>query len=229
MNKILLAIIISLIPLSAYADTGLSEASPTASNTAIVTPPHKVGECVSMLGGLWQQLSDGTWADPNDSINTCKKNQSGQSSTVSIINTLAGIAAMIALNKSAGSLGMGGLSTSQWLTNCVLYQSMMVNPACQALGSLLGTSGLTGNAGNLGLYSSLLGGSGLMGNVGNTGLYGSLASNLLYSQLGMNTGSNALFSGTNGFNLANGTNNSNQGLAQTISLLATGWTIGHFL
>jgi len=99
-----------------------------------------VYSCKEHEGGLWQQLPDGTWASPNDPINTC---------------LTGGIPASWLTNPTRnGWLGSGtnynfpylqqspyyqwgtnypgGYTNYQsWLTNCVLMDSLVARPECQ--------------------------------------------------------------------------------------------------
>lgn len=191
--------------------------NPIAANTSIVIPPHKIGDCVNMLGGLWQQLSDGTWADPNDRINTCKSggnsgfnfgmipgNLGGVGSLLGNSDGLSGIAGLLALNNNSNNLG--SLTQSQWIQNCILMQSIITRPECQGLNSMLGNSSL-------------------MNNVGNSGLLGSLANGAMYANLGTSTNSNAFFANAGDYGVAVNVPSKNEGLTKALSILSMGWSL----
>lgn len=209
----MLALIISLVPMSAYAvemHVPGETTNATAANTSVVIPPHKIGDCVEMLGGLWQQLSDGTWAEPNDRINTCK---SGGNSGFNFgmipgglggNSTLSGIAALLALNNSSNNIG--NMTQAQWFQNCVLTQSIIARPECQGLSAILGNSGL-------------------MSNVGNSGILGSLANAAMYANLGTSTNSNAFFANIGDYGVAVNVPSKNEGLTKALSILSMGWSL----
>lgn len=105
---------------------------------------YAVGTCKKVDGGYWQQLADGTWAPPNDELNTCETGgvMSGYTG-----NTTYDPWARIGLtsNQTAsnyltpasyytwGNNYPGGYTnTSDWITNCVLMQSLVARPECQA-------------------------------------------------------------------------------------------------
>jgi len=265
MRKIILAIVISLIPMSAYAavqssadsvsgtvqsaagsvgvavqsaagSTGATTQSAAGStgttvqsaaaersgtqqsavmSTSIVIPPYKIGDCVTMLGGKWQQLSDGTWAEPNDPINTCLSGGNagfnigmipGSIANAGSLNGLTGIAALLALNNN--STNLGNLSSNEWFINCVLTQSIIARPECQGLNGVLANSGLYNN-------------------LGNTGLLGSVANGLLNTQLGVNSNSNTFFANVGDYGVAVNVPTKDKTTTKILSILSMGWTLSH--
>ncbi|MCX6809924.1 MAG: hypothetical protein NTZ65_04240 [Candidatus Berkelbacteria bacterium] len=112
MNKILAALIIILsltVPFSSVLADGKLTNFP-------------VGSCKTINGGMWQQLSDGTWADPNDKINTCKLGGAGG---IGNQNYNAWTQAGYTQNQ------LGNMTYQQWFNMCVLTQSLVARPECQ--------------------------------------------------------------------------------------------------
>lgn len=139
MRKIIIALLFALVPVSAYAST----------STKITN--FTVGTCKTINGGLWQQLSDGTWADPNDSINTCNGNSSllglGSSSlNLSNLSNLSGLTSLLS-NNNASTLGT--TSQANWIRQCLLTQSILPQSQCQGLSYLLNSGLLNNNSSSL--------------------------------------------------------------------------------
>lgn len=223
MRQIILALVIALIPASAYAETTVptskssdgtlvnkttSSSGTSVTSNTIVLPPHKVGDCVSLLGGKWQQLADGTWAEPKDRVNTCNNggNTGFNFGMIPGGSALSGIAALLNLNNSSNNLG--NMSSNQWFINCVLTQSFMPRPECQGLNGILNNSGL-------------------LNNVGSSGILGSLANAALYTQLGVNSNSNAFFANIDGYGVAVSVPKKNETLTKVLSVLSLGWNLSH--
>lgn len=112
MKNLLVALILIILP-----STALAQTSQVAS--------YPVGTCRQLEGktGFYQQLSDGTWAAPDDRLNTCNmSNLYGQTGY-----------------GTYGQNTLGQMSYQQWLQNCVLTQSFMPRPECQGMNALLGS------------------------------------------------------------------------------------------
>ncbi len=101
--------------------------------------------CKEHEGGLWQQLPDGTWASPNDPINTCLTGGMPASwlasSTVNGWNASGANYNFPYLQQSPnyqwGTNYPGGYTNYQsWLTNCVLMESILPRPECQTFSRL---------------------------------------------------------------------------------------------
>ncbi|OQA52970.1 MAG: hypothetical protein BWY43_00258 [candidate division WS2 bacterium ADurb.Bin280] len=105
---------------------------------------YEVGSCKENSGADWQQLADGTWAPPGDSLNTCQTGGLGGLTSNSLLdpwyrqglgnqtNTLTGGY----LNQSGyypwGTNYPGNYSDyNDWFKNCVLMQSLVARPECQ--------------------------------------------------------------------------------------------------
>jgi hypothetical protein len=107
-----------------------------------------VGTCKKIDNGYWMQLNDGTWAEPNSSLNLCDANGHLNSW---LNNTTLNSWANAGINGTSGSLTNGYTTLSNagyanlyqsnygqytnfsdWYTNCVLIQSLTSNTRCQS-------------------------------------------------------------------------------------------------
>ena len=120
------------LPLVAFAQTDNS--------TAEKLTKYKPGTCIDNEGGQWQQLADGTWAPPDDELNTCAYgvpnswigdpqydpwSRAGLNQNLSYLNRMP--------QYPWGTNYPGGYSDqSDWFRNCVLVQSIIQRPECQA-------------------------------------------------------------------------------------------------
>jgi hypothetical protein len=127
MKRILIALLLVILPSVALAQS-----------TANYYP---VGTCMQAPGGsgFYQQLSDGTWAPPNDRLNTCQMNGFNQTN-IPGWSTLP--------NQYQYNPTLGQMTPQQWYINCVLTQSLFPRPECQGFNPLLG--GLSNQTGWLG-------------------------------------------------------------------------------
>lgn len=104
-----------------------------------------VGTCKKIDGGYWQQLADGTWAPPNDDLNTCESGGVASGYTGSAlydpwsrvgINTTQNAYSNYLSSSQYYPWGTnypgGYTNTSDWITNCVLIQSLLPRSECQA-------------------------------------------------------------------------------------------------
>lgn len=117
MKKIAIAFLLVLIPFATQA-------------ASITT--NRVGTCKLINGGYWQQLSDGTWADPNDSINTCRRSSLTGGLTGLYGNTGLGTGSLL------GGTTLGTMTQEQWLINCMLKQTFVSLQQCQVGYSMYG-------------------------------------------------------------------------------------------
>ena len=101
---------------------------------------YEPGTCIENMGGKWQQLADGTWAPPNDPLNTCEFGvpQSWVGNPAFDPWNRAGLDQQYPFGERMsqypwGNNYPGGYeNSSDWLTNCVLVQSLIQRPECQA-------------------------------------------------------------------------------------------------
>lgn len=103
-----------------------------------------VGACKDNEGGLWQQLADGTWAPPEDPLNTCQTGGVTAGYTGNPLfdpwarqgiypNQGIGTFANQAQYYPWGNNFPGGYSTTEeWFRNCVIMESLLPRPECQA-------------------------------------------------------------------------------------------------
>lgn len=111
-----------------------SQLEPTSSDPNSITN-YKVGKCVENPRGsknLWQQLADGTWAPPGDSLNSC------QGVSASNIFSNVGLNSSFPYLQNIGFYPWGtnypgGYGNySDYFLNCVLAQSIVARAECQA-------------------------------------------------------------------------------------------------
>jgi hypothetical protein len=120
MRRILLAILTAiLLVMPATAVFAQSATSGQLTN-------FPVGTCKEINGALWQQLSDGTWAAPGDKLNTCLTGGFPQNW---LNNQQYNPFWQTQYNQN---YGMQNMNQYQWFTQCVLTQSILPRPECQA-------------------------------------------------------------------------------------------------
>jgi len=119
-------------PQSGTSDTTLTS-SPNDPNSIT---NYQVGQCVENPSGstsMWQQLADGSWAPPGDSLNTCQGggltgnifSQTGLGNNYSYLQNLG--------YYPWGTNYPGGYNNySDYFLNCVLAQSIVARAECQA-------------------------------------------------------------------------------------------------
>jgi hypothetical protein len=84
-----------------------------------------VGTCKEINDVLWQQLSDGTWAPPEDKLNTCLTGGFPQNW---INNPQYN---PFWQTQYSQNYGMQNMDQRQWFLQCVLTQSIVPRPECQ--------------------------------------------------------------------------------------------------
>jgi len=116
MKKILFGLLIILFPVAVFAQTNLTK--------------YPVGTCRLIDGstGYYQQMSDGTWAGPNDRLNTC--------------DSLFGNG--IFSNQMGFNSELANMTQREWLLRCVLQNSLLPRPECQGYNPLTGNSWFNG-------------------------------------------------------------------------------------
>lgn len=105
---------------------------------------YPVGTCKNNNGGWWQQLADGTWAPPEDKLNTCL---TGGVMAGYTGNPLFDPWSRQGLYPNQGASAFvnpvgyytwgtnypgGYTDTNDWFRNCVLIESLFPRPECQA-------------------------------------------------------------------------------------------------
>jgi len=116
------------------------------------------GTCIENGNGLWQQNADGTWSPPNDEWNRCLN----QNVNPGLIDTYPGLNQWLGNGFESsfpqyqrtsqypwGTNYPGGYSDyNDYFINCVLAQSLVARPECQAfprLGSTYPSNSTFGN------------------------------------------------------------------------------------
>jgi len=122
---------------------------------------YNVGACVNNEGGLWQQLSDGTWAPPNDVLNTCRsqglyQNWTNNPQTNPWMKTGLDYA-FPSYQRNTGYYPYGtnypgpngGYSNyNDWYYRCVLLQSIIIDPNCQSFQTIGNATSFSINLGS---------------------------------------------------------------------------------
>ena len=116
MTKFILILIITLFPLSALGQDILN---------------YPVGECKQIEGELYQQLSDGTWADPYDELNTCQRRQTVPSWT-NDPQYNPWLRYGEASNHPYWDRGHH-MTQQEWFQRCVVMQTLLPLPECQGI------------------------------------------------------------------------------------------------
>lgn len=120
----------------------------TNSSTGSITK-YTPGQCVNNKGGLWQQISDGTWAPPGDKLNTCASGvPNNWLSSYQYNGWLRSGIDQYQDNQGYtdpynrtnqyqwGNSYPGGYGNySDYFKNCVLMQSILPRPECQGFPS----------------------------------------------------------------------------------------------
>jgi hypothetical protein len=131
-------IILMLSLIGAVLIPSVGFAQDTGNGQLTKYPP---GTCIDNQNGKWQQLADGTWAPPNDPLNTCA---TGGIPASWVGNSTYDPWARAGLGNQYpwyertsqypwGTNYPGGYENqSDWLTNCVLMQSLVQRPECAA-------------------------------------------------------------------------------------------------
>ena len=140
-------VVVLILPSFAFAQTsGYSEQILRGQKTNLTKYP--VGACIDNEGGLWQQISDGTWAPPNDVLNTCRTQGMYQDWTHDPASNpwlRAGMDYNYPNFQRPGSYPYGlnypgpngGYADyNSWFYNCVITQSFFPRPECQAIPSI---------------------------------------------------------------------------------------------
>lgn len=143
--SLVIASIVLIMPVCAFAQTsGHSEQNLYGQKTNLTK--YAVGACIDNEGGLWQQISDGTWAPPNDILNTCRTQGMYQNWTYNPQTNpwlKSGIDYNYPNYQSNPSYypygtnypGPNGGYTdyNTWLSRCVVMQTILPLPECQAI------------------------------------------------------------------------------------------------
>lgn len=145
--NIALVAVILLAPALAFAQTRHDEQSLYKQKTSLTKYP--VGACVDNEGGLWQQISDGTWAPPNDILNTCRTQGMYQSWTNNpetnpwLRSGMGYDFPKYQLNPGSYPYGLnypgpngGYMDYNEWFRRCVVMQTILPLPECQAFPSI---------------------------------------------------------------------------------------------
>lgn len=140
--------VFSTLPAFAFAQTsGHFEQGLYGQKTNLTK--YNVGACVDNEGGKWQQISDGTWAPPNDILNTCRTQGMPQNWTYNpqtnpwLRTGLDYTYPNFQTNPSYYPYGTnypgpnGGYADyNSWFLNCVVSQSFLPRPECQGFPSI---------------------------------------------------------------------------------------------
>jgi len=117
MKKIIFALLFVLLPVGAYAQSSINK--------------YPVGTCMQApeATGFYQQLSDGSWAAPDDKLNTCEKN-GFNAGGVGGWSTWP--------NQYQYNPTLGQMTSQEWFNRCVLMNTLLPLPECQGYNPLMG-------------------------------------------------------------------------------------------
>jgi len=148
--KIIFSLGVFLIP------TGFAFAQTNDNSITNYTP----GTCVVHEGAQWQQLADGTWAPPGDSLNTCATGMPSNWLDNPQYNSWlkSGVDYNFPYLQQTGyspwgtNYPTGTSSLQEYIVNCVIAQSIVARPECQTfprLGNFFPNGDLSTNKNDL--------------------------------------------------------------------------------
>ena len=108
MRKLFIAFLLVILPSACLAQTAESPA---------------VGTCRQIgTSGYWQKLSDFSWAEPSDKLNSCQTNGFANNSLFGYSNTG---------NQYQNNQALGQMTSEQWYSHCYLSGTILPLPECQ--------------------------------------------------------------------------------------------------